>query len=104
MPWLKHDSVRLYHEFDGGPAAGKSVLVLPNSPDINLGMWEPQFGALHQRFHLPCYGQCGYDQPSIPDASFSVAQPGGNVFALLGCYSIELVLFCSLSMGGLTGL
>lgn len=39
MPWLEHDNVRLYHEFDDGPATGKPVLVLSNSLGTNLGMW-----------------------------------------------------------------
>jgi len=104
MPWLEHDNVRLYHEFDDGPATGKPVLVLSNSLGTNLGMWEPQLEALRQHFRLLRYDQRGHGKSSVPDAPFGVAQLGGDVLALLDHYDIELALFCGLSMGGLTGL
>lgn len=104
MPWLEHDNVRLYHEFDDGPATGKPVLVLSNSLGTNLGMWEPQLDALCQHFRLLRYDQRGHGQSSVPDAPFGVAQLGGDVLALLDHYNIELALFCGLSMGGLTGI
>jgi 3-oxoadipate enol-lactonase len=104
MPWLEHDNVRLYHEFDDGPAAGKPVLVLSNSLGTNLGMWEPQLEALRQHFRLLRYDQRGHGQSNVPDAPFGVAQLGGDVLALLDRYDIDLALFCGLSMGGLTGL
>lgn len=104
MPWLEHDNVRLYHEFDDGPARAKPVLVLSNSLGTNLGMWEPQLDALRQHFRLLRYDQRGHGQSSVPDAPFGVAQLGGDVLALLDHYDIEVALFCGLSMGGLTGL
>ncbi len=104
MPWLEHDNVRLYHEFDDGPAAGKPVLVLSNSLGTDLGMWAPQLDALRQHFRLLRYDQRGHGQSSVPDAPFGVAQLGGDVLALLDHYDIEVALFCGLSMGGLTGL
>lgn len=104
MPWLEHDNVRLYHEFDDTHEAGKPVLVLSNSLGTNLGMWSPQLDALRQHFRLLRYDQRGHGQSSVPDAPFGVAQLGGDVLALLDYYNIDLALFCGLSMGGLTGL
>jgi len=104
MPWLEHDNVRLYHEFDDTHEAGKPVLVLSNSLGTNLGMWAPQLDALRQHFRLLRYDQRGHGQSSVPDTPFGVAQLGGDVLALLDHYDIEVALFCGLSMGGLTGL
>jgi 3-oxoadipate enol-lactonase len=104
MPWLEHDNVRLYHEFDDTHEAGKPVLVLSNSLGTDLGMWAPQLDALRQHFRLLRYDQRGHGQSSVPDAPFGVAQLGGDVLALLDHYDIDLALFCGLSMGGLTGL
>ncbi|ALF87574.1 MULTISPECIES: 3-oxoadipate enol-lactonase [Ralstonia solanacearum species complex] len=104
MPWLEHDNVRLYHEFDDRHASAKPVLVLSNSLGTHLGMWAPQLEALRRHFRLLRYDTRGHGQSSVPDAPFGVAQLGGDVLALLDHYDIELALFCGLSMGGLTGL
>ncbi|AGH84724.1 3-oxoadipate enol-lactonase [Ralstonia pseudosolanacearum] len=104
MPWLEHDNVRLYHEFDDGPAPAKPVLVLSNSLGTDLGMWAPQLEALRRHFRLLRYDTRGHGRSSVPDAPFGVAQLGGDVLALLDHYDIEFALFCGLSMGGVTGL
>src|SRR5258708_34605593 len=63
MPYLDRDSVRIYYEEHGrGPA-----VLLSHGYSASARMWQGQFEALADRYHLIGWGMRGHDRSDSPD-------------------------------------
>ncbi len=102
MPYADLAAVRLHYRFDG--PVGAPVVVLSNSLGADLTMWDPQMEALTRRFRVLRYDTRGHGVSSTPAGPYTRARLGGDVVALLDALALERVLFCGLSLGGMTGM
>ena len=86
-----------------GPA-GAAPLVLSSSLGTTYSMWDPQVGALSERFRLIRYDHRGHGGSPVPPGPYSIADLAGDVVALLDTLGIARTSFCGLSLGGMVGL
>lgn len=91
-----------HHEVAG--TSDDPVLVLSNSLGTSLAMWEPQLPRLTERYCVVRYDQRGHGDSSAPPGPYTFAELGADVLDLLDALGSERVLFCGLSMGGMTGM
>lgn len=87
---------------DGDAAA--PALILSNSLGTTLEMWDPQVAALCEHYRLIRYDTRGHGGSPITPGSYSFADLGQDVLAVLDALGIERAAFCGISMGGHTGL
>jgi 3-oxoadipate enol-lactonase len=102
MAFAELSGVRIHHRLDGPEAA--PVLVLSNSLGTDLGLWEPQLGALARRFRVLRYDARGHGASSVPPGPWTVPDLGRDVLGLLDALGIAAVAVCGLSLGGMTGM
>jgi 3-oxoadipate enol-lactonase len=95
------DGCRLAYRFDGPEAA--PVLLLSNSLGTDLSMWEPQMAAWTERFCVLRYDQRGHGASDAPGGAYSLDRLGRDVVELLDALDLNVVDFCGLSLGGMTG-
>jgi 3-oxoadipate enol-lactonase len=93
----------IVHHVVTGPADAPP-LVLSNSLGADLRMWDPQAGALAERFRLVRYDARGHGGSPVPDGPYTIDHLGQDVVALLDHLGIERAHFAGLSLGGMTGL
>ena len=101
MPFLQHDSVRLYFEYE--PAPPRPILVLANSLGTDLSMWSTQMSAFAEHFSVLRYDARGHGRSSTPAGPYSLEALASDVLALLDALALPRVHFCGLSMGGMVG-
>jgi len=101
-PYIDCHGVQIHYRFDGGE--GRSVLVLSNSLGTNFSMWDPQIGALTQRFRVLRYATRGHGHSATPPGPYTIEALGRDVICLMDALGIARAHFCGLSMGGMTGL
>ena len=92
----------VHHEVTGPEDA--PPLVLSNSLGANLHMWDPQAGALAERFRLVRYDTRGHGGSPVPDGPYSIDHVGQDALALLDHLEIERAHWVGLSLGGMTGM
>src|SRR5690348_404491 len=102
MPFLVLDEVRLHYELSG--PAGAPVLLFSNSLGTNLQMWEGQRAALEKQFRILRYDKRGHGASSVPPPPYRIEQLGQDVLGLLDGLRLDRIIFCGLSIGGLTGM
>jgi len=102
MPFVDAGGTRLFYRFDG--PAGAPPLVLSNSLGTNLGMWDPQIGALAARFRVLRYDSRGHGQSAVPPGPYRIEELGRDLVGLLDALDLERVRFCGLSKGGMVGM
>jgi 3-oxoadipate enol-lactonase len=93
--------VALNHHEDG-PDDGP-VLLLGGSLGTNLGMWQPQVGALAARRRIIRFDTRGHGGSPVPEGPYTIAELGEDVIALLDRLAIDRVDYCGLSIGGMIG-
>jgi 3-oxoadipate enol-lactonase len=91
-----------HHVVTGPPDA--PVLVLSNSLGSSLAMWDPQAGALAERFRLVRYDTRGHGGSPVPDGPYTIDHVGQDALALLDHLGIERAHWVGLSLGGMTGM
>jgi 3-oxoadipate enol-lactonase len=79
-------------------------LVLASSLGTTNAMWEPQVAALAERYRLIRYDTRGHGRSPAPTGPYGIDDLGADVLALLDRLELELVSFCGLSIGGMTGM
>jgi 3-oxoadipate enol-lactonase len=67
-------------------------------------MWDPQMGALTERFRVVRYETRGHAGAPVPDGPYAIGDLGGDVIALLDRLGVERARFAGLSLGGMTGM
>ena len=92
----------VYHLVQGNDEA--PPLVLSNSLGTTLEMWDPQAGALAERFRLVRYDRRGHGRSPVPAGPYRIDDLGTDVIELLDTLGLERVSFCGLSIGGLVGI
>ena len=102
MPFVQLPEVRIHYEWSG--AENAPVLLFCNSLGTTLEMWEPQMAAFAKQFRVLRYDSRGHGASSVPPGPYSVEQLAGDVVHLLDQLKLDRVLFCGLSIGGMTGL
>jgi 3-oxoadipate enol-lactonase len=79
-------------------------LVFCNSLGTTLEMWEPQMAVFAKHFRVLRYDSRGHGLSSVPPGPYTVEQLADDVVHLLDAQKLERVLFCGLSIGGMTGM
>jgi len=80
------------------------ALVLSNSLGATLAMWDPQAGALAERFRLVRYDTRGHGESPVPPGPYDIADVGADLVGLLDHLGIERAHVVGLSLGGMTGM
>jgi len=89
------------------PVAGLSdapVLVLGNSLGTSAEVWDRQVPALSKKFTLVRYELPGHGGSSAWPGSYTIAELGAGVLALLDALGIERAGYCGISLGGMVGM
>lgn len=98
MPIAQLRDVRLDYRLDG--ERGSPPLLLLNSLGTSLDMWEPQIGALADRFHVVRYDSRGHGKSQTTPGPYTIEQLAEDALGLLDELSIARAHFCGISMGG----
>lgn len=93
--------MRTHYQIEGTP--NSPVLVFSNSLGANLSMWDAVVPLLLPYFQILRYDTRGLGKSEVTEDSYSVAQLGQDVIALIDELGFEKVHFCGLSMGGQIG-
>lgn len=95
-------SVALHHVIDGPTDA--PVVMLSPSLGATLAMWEPQVGALAERFRVVRHDQRGHGGSPVPPGPYGIEDLGGDLLALLDAVGVDHAHLCGLSLGGMAAL
>lgn len=96
-----NDGVQLAYQYQ--PKAGRPVLMLSNSVGADMSMWQAQIGPLAEQFGILRYDTRGHGQSSSIAGAYSIDRLACDVIELLDHLAMEKVIFCGLSLGGMTG-
>lgn len=88
-----------YDDTGSGPA----VVLLHGHP-FDRTLWEPQLGALADRFRLVAPDLRGYGESPVTPGTVAMSELADDVWALLDRLGIETVAVVGLSMGGLVAM
>jgi 3-oxoadipate enol-lactonase len=94
--------VRPHDVLDGSAAA--PPLVMASSLGTTHEMWEPQVGALAERFRLVRFDRRGHGRSPVADGPTTLDDLGADLLELLDHLDLERVSFCGLSLGGVEGM
>lgn len=86
-----------------GPA-GAPWLTFANSLVTSLEMWDPQAGALKQRYRVLRFDMRGHGRSGTPEPPYTIAQLAGDVLALWHAVGVDRSHFVGLSLGGMIGI
>src|SRR5258708_24198197 len=102
MPYLDRDSVRIYYKEHGrGPA-----VLLSHGYSASARMWQGQFEALADRYHLIGWDMRGHDRSDSPDdpALYSHELTVADMGAVLDACNVDRAVIAGLSLGGFMSL
>ncbi|HEY1748672.1 MAG TPA: 3-oxoadipate enol-lactonase [Xanthobacteraceae bacterium] len=102
MPDINADGCTIHVEVEGPPDA--PVLMLSNSLDTNMHMWDDQVPAFTRHFRLVRFDRRGHGKSAVPKGPYSMERLGRDVLAVLDGLGIARVNWCGLSMGGMDGM
>ena len=102
MPKAEVNGVALNYRIDGPD--GAPWLTFSNSLAADMTMWDPQIGALADRFRVLRYDTRGHGDSSGPAGDYSFDDLVGDVVGLWDALDIARSRFVGLSLGGMTGL
>lgn len=92
----------LHHVVEGPQDA--PPLLLASSLGTTHEMWEPQVGALSERFRVIRCDRRGHGRSPVAAGRATLDDLGADLVALLDALRLERVSFCGLSLGGLEGM
>jgi 3-oxoadipate enol-lactonase len=95
-------AVRLHHLVDG-PADGP-VLVLGSSIGTTTELWAAQVPTLAQRYRVVRYDHRGHGGSPTPPGSYTLADLGGDVLALMDRLGVRRASLGGVSLGGMVGM
>jgi 3-oxoadipate enol-lactonase len=95
-------AVAVHHVVTGPPDS--PVVVLSNSLGSTRAMWDPQAGALAQRFRVIRYDTRGHGDSPVPVGPYDIDDLTDDVVALLDDLDVDTAHFVGLSLGGMTGM
>ena len=87
----------------GRPQGSAPTLVLSHSLGADSSMWEPQFPAFSNEFHIVALDTRGHGASQVPTAPYSLPMLAADLLAVLDQLNVDRFHFCGLSMGGLIG-
>lgn len=94
--------VALHHrEHGGGPGV---PLLLGGSLGTSLSMWEPQIQGLATQRWVIRFDHRGHGGSPVPEGSYTIAELGSDVLALMDRLQIARADYAGLSIGGMVGL
>lgn len=102
MPYLDRDSVRIYYEEHGrGPA-----VLLSHGYSASARMWQGQFDALSDRYHLIGWDMRGHDRSDSPSdpSLYSHELTVADMAAILDACKVNRAVIGGLSLGGFMSL
>ncbi len=101
MPYFQSGRARLYYEFDhfGHPA----TILFSSSLGTDHTMWDAQKELLKGQFNILRYDTRGHGKSETTPGPYSMELLGNDVLALTAHLNLNNMLFCGLSIGGLTG-
>ncbi len=102
MPFAKLPDAQLHYELDGPDHA--PVLLFSNSLGATVQMWEPQLSFFSRHFRVLRYDTRGHGQSTVSPGPYSIEKLSDDVLRLLDALRLPQVLFCGISMGGMTGM
>lgn len=91
------------HCVEAGPA-GAPALVFANSLGTTLRMWDPQVGALQDRFRIVRYDHRGHGSSPVPPGPYRIDDLGGDLLALFDRLGMSRAHVCGLSLGGMVAM
>ena len=94
--------VALHYTVDG-PADGP-VLLLGSSIGTNTELWAPQVPILAQRHRVVRYDHRGHGRSPVPAGSYTLADLGGDVLALLDRLGAHRASLGGVSLGGMVSM
>jgi pimeloyl-ACP methyl ester carboxylesterase len=77
-------------------------VILAPSLGTELSMWEPQARMLEQHFRVTCYDLRGHGSSPVPPGSYSIAELGADLLALLDRLELRRASLCGISIGGMS--
>jgi 3-oxoadipate enol-lactonase len=92
--WARVNGTRLYYEVAG---AGMPV-VLIHGFSLDRRMWDEQFDALAERYHVVRYDLRGFGRSALPGSE--PYSPAEDINALLGHLGLSRAVLVGLSLGG----
>lgn len=101
MPTVQANGIDIHYEQDG--PADAPVILLSNSLGTRLEMWDPQMGALTQRYRVVRYDSRGHGRSAAPPGPYTIEMLAADAVGLLDALGIERAHFCGLSKGGMVG-
>ena len=79
------------------------VLMLSNSLGTSMDMWQAQLAAFSARYRVLRYDTRGHGCSDVPQGAYGLDRLGRDAVELLDALKLARVLFCGLSLGGMTG-
>lgn len=101
MSKIKKQNAVLNYVFDDFKK--EQTLVFSNSLGTDLSMWDKQIELIGSEFNILRYDTRGHGKSEVIEGEYSIEMLGNDVLDLLDNLKIEKVIFCGLSIGGLTG-
>jgi len=102
MPFADLKGARIHYHLTA--PSELPVLVFCNSLGTDFSMWDAQFEVFSKTFRILRYDTRGHGQSSSRPGSYTIEQLAKDLLGLLDYLNLPRVDFCSLSMGGLTGM
>lgn len=91
------------HHDIAGPADGP-VLLLGGSLGATTAMWEPQVGALSERFRVVRHDHRGHGSSPAPPGPYEIEDLARDVIDLMDHLEIERAAVCGISLGGMVAI
>ena len=85
-------------------ASSKPVVMLSSSIGASMGMWDEISDRLSDQARIVRYDTRGHGKSDAPAVPYTIERLGLDAVAILDALDIGQVVFCGLSLGGLTGM
>jgi 3-oxoadipate enol-lactonase len=82
----------------------KPFVMLSNSIGASMGMWDEISDRLSGHVSVVRYDTRGHGKSDVPAGPYTIERLGLDAVAILDALNIRQVIFCGLSLGGLTGM
>lgn len=101
MPFAQLNGSQIHYEVGGDPA--NPDVLLSNSLLSDFFMWDPQWHALTERYHVVRYDNRGHGQTEVTAPPYTMEQLADDAAALIDHTGLNKPHFIGLSLGGMIG-